>query len=187
MKSFAVRIFPCWMLVMVLRTILRVDYTFFAVVQTLAFAFAWAFIHEVYDRKTATMLLWVTIPLIWVGSFVNLGLFRVPGFIKLIMEAFGIFMVVYAIKRIREDEFKRADNIRSRNFQMYNIYEYRRVRKICDVPWKLVNAGAKELGVSIEKDYYGTPAVFDEFRSKIRDLNYRTLQYGKSRDRKSVV
>ena len=181
MKSLVLRMFPCWMLVMVLRTVLSVDYTFFAVVQTFALAFAWAFIHEVYDRKTDIMFLYLSFPLIWVGSFVNFGMFRVPMLIKLIMEAMGIYLVVHAIIKIRENEFKKADNVRSRKFLLYNIYEYRRIRKITNAIWDLVNNGAKELGVKVKRDYYGTPVVFDDIRTKLTDLGYSWQQYGKFR------
>lgn len=181
MKSLVLRMFPCWMLVMVLRTVLSVEYTFFAVVQTFALAFVWAFIHEVYDRKTSVFVLCLSFPLTWVGSFVNIGMFEAPMPIKWIMEAFGICLVIYAIKKIRRSEFEKVDNVRSKKFVLYNVYEYRRIKKITDAIWYMVLDGAKELGVDVKRDYYGTPAVYDEVREKLRDMGYGLMQHGKAR------
>lgn len=187
MKSIVLRLFPAWIVILVLKVLFGIEYSVFSLAETVIVAFVWASIHEMLGNKTSYRVLCATTAVFIVGAVLTFMYTQCPLLIRIGMIAIGGYMVKTAWDKIGEINLRNSDNNRYLANTVRNVFGIKLLNRYIEAMEEVTEKGAKALGVEAKFGYQGYSPLFKETFYKIWDKYYhfyrlspdKTIIYGR--------
>ncbi len=187
MKSMVLRIFPSWCVILVIKFLLGIPYTFISWVETVLVAFVWASIHGVLGNRSSMRVISGAGAVFVIGTAITIFYNPCPWISKIIAIAIGGYMLKVSLDVAGEINLRNSDNNKSDVPVIGNVFGVKVIMFYREALEKIVEKGAKELGVNRKFGYQGDSPLFKDAFYKIGDRGYemyriapdKTIVYGR--------